>query len=138
MTKLATKGGKILPQGVGVPICADKRGHPGSSSFGRALGLPELAVEHNFFEIVVIQVCCGAENRIRARLRLGLGKEDRDRQAKERGEPLQIGNGRLVGSGFPTRDRVGCSLYRRRVRAGPGGGAPCSARPNAVSVLSAQ
>jgi hypothetical protein len=103
MTKLATKVGKILPQGVGMPICADKRGHPGwtlPSSFGRSLGLPELAVEHNFFEMVVIQVCRGAENRIRARLRLGLGKEGRDRHSKELGQPLQIGNGRLVGSGF--------------------------------------
>jgi hypothetical protein len=76
MTKLATKGGKSLPQSVGMLICADKRGHPGADStifFWRALGLPQWAVEHNFFEIVVIQICRGAENRIRA-TPVGLGE----------------------------------------------------------------
>ena len=38
---------------------------------------------------------CSGENRVRARLLMGVWEEDRDGHAEEPGQPFQIGNGRL-------------------------------------------
>ena len=45
---------------------------------------------------------------------VGLGKMIRDWHAKGVGQRLQIGDGRLVRSGLPTRHRVGGGLNRLR------------------------
>ena len=84
------------------------------SSFAPALGLPKLSIQHYFFQIFIIEVCNGGKNRIRPRLWLGLGKEDGNRRAKKLGQSLQIGNGRLVRSRLPTRDRVRGGIDRLR------------------------
>src|SRR5712692_6309321 len=56
------------------------------SSFDPALDLHRLSIHHSLFQIVIIYVCNGGKNCLRARLWLGLGKEDGNRRTKKLGQ----------------------------------------------------